>query len=226
MDNAPNQKQKWKKWIPSPLTLILLGLVAYLWFRPPADVSDDNRPAPPWQVTLPDGRLLTSESLKGRVVLVNFWATWCPYCRKEKPVIDDYWKENRARGFEVIAISIDDTPEQLSAWAKKTGYAFMVSPTNHSVSAAFGAVNSVPTSFIIDRDGHIRHKVAGQLHSARLEKLVEPLLELASPPSKKSAISLPSPASGGGAGGLAATGLPSFGSPVDRLVASSEGPQK
>ena len=185
MDNAPNQKPKWKKWTPSPLTLILLGLVAYLWFRPPADVTDDNRPAPPWQVTLPDGRVLSSESLKGRVVLVNFWATWCPYCRKEKPVIDDYWKDNRARGFEVIAISIDDTPEQLSAWAKKTGYAFMVAPTNHSVSVAFGAVNSVPTSFIIDRNGHIRHKVAGQLHSARLKKLVEPLLvpqAAASPP--------------------------------------------
>ncbi len=162
--------------MPSPLTLILLGLVAYLWFRPPADVSDDNRPAPPWQVTLPDGRLLTSESLKGRVVLVNFWATWCPYCRKEKPVIDKYWQANRARGFEVVAISIDDTPEQLIAWAKKTGYAFMAAPTNHTVAAAFGAVNSVPTSFIIDRDGHIRYKIAGQLHSGRLKDLVEPLL--------------------------------------------------
>lgn len=176
MENTPPEKNKWKKWTPSPLTLILLGLVTYLWFRPPADVSDDNRPAPPWQVTLPDGRLLTSESLKGRVVLVNFWATWCPYCRKEKPVIDKYWQANRARGFEVVAISIDDTPEQLSAWAKKTGYAFMAAPTNHTVAAAFGAVNSVPTSFIIDRDGHIRHKIAGQLHSGRLKDLVEPLL--------------------------------------------------
>ena len=176
MENTPLKKERWRKWTPSPLTLILLGLIAYLWFRPPADVSDENRPAPPWQVTLPDGRLLTSESLKGRVVLVNFWATWCPYCRKEKPVIDDFWKDNRARGFEVIAISIDDSPEQIAAWANKTGYAFMAAPTNASVAAAFGAVGSVPTSFILDRDGHIRHKVAGQLHAARLKKLVEPLL--------------------------------------------------
>ena len=176
MDKAPLVIKTLKKWTPSPLTLILLGLVAYLWFRPPADVSDDNRPTPPWQVTLPDGRVLSSESLKGRVVLVNFWATWCPYCRKEKPVIDEYWKDNRARGFEVIAISIDDSPEQIAAWAKKTGYTFMAAPTNASVGAAFGTVNSVPTSFILDRDGHIRHKVAGQLHAARLKKLVEPLL--------------------------------------------------
>ncbi len=181
MDKAPLVIKTLKKWTPSPLTLILLGLVVYLWFRPPADVSDENRPIPPWQVTLPDGRLLSSESLKGRVVLINFWATWCPYCRKEKPVIDEYWKANRARGFEVIAISIDDSPEQIAAWAKQTGYTFMAAPTNASVSQAFGAVSSVPTSFILDRDGHIRHKVAGQLHSARLKKLVEPLLQPRAP---------------------------------------------
>ncbi len=184
-----------KKWTPSPLTLILLGLVAYLWFRPPAEVSDENRAPLPWGVTLPDGRVVTSESLcpqgagrgckdaeastttlKGRVVLVNFWATWCPYCRKEKPVIDEFWKDYRARGFEVVAISIDDSPTQIAAWARETGYTFMAAPTNTSVNAAFGGVSSVPTSFILDRDGHIRHKVAGQLHYARLKALVEPLL--------------------------------------------------
>ncbi|MEQ1591013.1 MAG: TlpA disulfide reductase family protein [Thiobacillaceae bacterium] len=165
-----------KKWTPSPLTLILLGLVAYLWFRPPAEVSDENHAALPWGVTLPDGRVLTGESLKGRVVLVNFWATWCPYCRKEKPVIDEFWKDYQARGFEVIAISIDDSPEKIAAWAADTGYAFVAAPTNMSVSAAFGNVSSVPTSFIIDSDGHIRHKIAGQVHYARLKDLVEPLL--------------------------------------------------
>ena len=64
-----------KKWTPSPPTLILLGLIAYLWFRPPAEVSEENRAAPPWQVTLTDGRALTSEAPKGRVVRVNFWVT-------------------------------------------------------------------------------------------------------------------------------------------------------
>ncbi len=175
-------KQTLKKWTPSPLTLILLGLVAYLWFRPPAEVSEEDRPAPPWAVTLPDGRTLTSDTLKGRVVLVNFWATWCPYCRKEKPVIDRFWKDHRDRGFEVISISIDDTPEQVAAWMQDKDYAFMAAPTNASVAAAFGNVASVPTSFIVDTDGRIRHKIAGQVHYPRLEKLVVPLLPQASQP--------------------------------------------
>jgi thiol-disulfide isomerase/thioredoxin len=165
-----------KKWTPSPVTLILLGLIAWLWFRPPADVSDENRAIPPWQVTLPDGRIVGSESLKGKVVLVNFWATWCPYCRKEMPVIDDFWHDYRGKGFEVVAISIDDTPDKIAAWMKDKDYAFMAAPSNASVAAAFGNVSSVPTSFIVDAAGHIRHKIAGQVSPPRLEKLVTPLL--------------------------------------------------
>ena len=175
-------KQTLKKWTPSPLTLILLGLVAYLWFRPPAEVSEEDWPAPPWAVTLPDGRTLTSDALKGKVVLVNFWATWCPYCRKEKPVIDRFWKDHRDRGFEVISISIDDTPAQITDWMQDKNYAFMAAPTNASVAAAFGNVASVPTSFIVDTDGQIRHKIAGQVHYPRLEKLVVPLLPQARQP--------------------------------------------
>jgi peroxiredoxin len=170
-----------KKWTPGPLTLILLGLIAWLWFRPPAEVSNENRAVPPWQVTLPDGQTLSSDALRGRVVLVNFWATWCPYCRKEKPAIDDFWRDYRDRGFEVVSISIDDPPEKIAAWMHDKGYAFIAAPTNASVAAAFGNVGSVPTSFIVDADGHIRHKVAGQLHYARLEKLVTPLLPAKQP---------------------------------------------
>jgi thiol-disulfide isomerase/thioredoxin len=169
-------RQALKKWTPSPLTLILLGLIVWLWFRPPADVSEENRAAAPWRVTLADGRALTSDELKGKVVLVNFWATWCPYCRKEKPVIDAFWKDTRNKGFEVVSISVDDPPEKIAAWMQDKGYAFMAAPTNASVIAAFGDVGSVPTSFIVDAEGHIRHKIAGQVHYPRLEKLVGPLL--------------------------------------------------
>lgn len=165
-----------KRWTPSPLALILLGLIAYLWFRPPAEVSEENRPTPPWAVTPPDGRTLGSDELKGKVVLVNFWASWCPYCRKEKPVIDAFWKDHRGRGFEVVSISIDDAPDKIAAWMQDKDYAFMAAPTNASVAAAFGPVSAVPTSFIVDAEGRIRHKIAGQVHYPRLEKRVVPLL--------------------------------------------------
>ena len=165
-----------KKWTPSPLTLILLGLVVWLWFRPPAKVSDEDRAAPPWQTVATDGRTVGSASLKGRVVLVNFWATWCPYCRKEMPAIDRFWRDYRGKGVEVVAISVDDPPEKIAAWMKDKGYAFAAAPTDASVTAAFGDIQTVPTSFIVDADGHIRHKISGQVYYGRLEKLIVPLL--------------------------------------------------
>jgi hypothetical protein len=61
------------------------------------------------------------------------------------------------------------------------GYAFMAAPTNASITAAFGNVTSVPTSFIVDTEGHIRHKIAGQVHYPRLENLVTPLLKAPTP---------------------------------------------
>lgn len=158
------------------ITLLLLGAIAYLWFRPPASVTEINRPAGEWAVQLTDGRSLASQQLKGKVVLVNFWATWCPYCRKEKPAIDSFWQSYQMRGFEVVAISVDDPPTKIAAWMQDKGYRFMAAPTNASVTATFGNVSSVPTSFIVDTDGNIRHKIAGQVHYARLEKLVAPLL--------------------------------------------------
>lgn len=172
-----------KKWTPSPLTAILLALIVYLWFRPPADVSEENRPLPPWQVTLTDGRSVGDESLRGKVVLVSFWATWCPYCRKEKPVLDDYWQKHSKDGFELVTISIDDTPAELAAWMRDKGYTHPAATLNASVTNAFGHVASVPTSFVLDRQGRIRHKVGGQMHGARLDELVKPLLAEA-PPSK------------------------------------------
>ena len=171
-----------KKWTPSPLTLILLGLIAWLWFRPPADVSDENHAASAWAVTLPDGQVLSSNSLKGKVVLVNFWATWCPYCRKEKPAIDAFWQDYRGRGFEVISISVDDPPEKIAAWMQDKGYAFMAAPTNASVTTAFGHVSSVPTSFIVDTKGRIRHKSPGKCITPGWKNGSPPLLPVADGP--------------------------------------------
>ena len=94
-------------------------------------------------------------------------------------MIDEFWQDHRNRGFEVVSISVDDPPEKIAAWMRDKGYAFMAAPTNASVMAAFGQVTSLPTSFIVDADGHIRHKIAGQVHYPRLQELVTPLLNTA-----------------------------------------------
>jgi thiol-disulfide isomerase/thioredoxin len=156
-----------KKFIPSPVTLILLGLIAYVWFRPPAWVSDLEQPAP----DLPE-----LAALRGQVVLVNFWATWCPYCRHEMPAMEAYYREHKARGFAIVAYSLDKTQQEVDAFMGAEGYSFPAPLAYGGVEAAFGGVDRLPTSFVVDRQGRIRHKISGQVHAGRLEDLISPLL--------------------------------------------------
>lgn len=174
---------RWKRFLRNHgITLVLLAAFAWFWFRPPATVTDENRVAPAWAVQASDGRALGSELFRGKVVLVNYWATWCPYCLKEMPVIEEFWQAHRARGFEVLAVSVDDPPERVAQYMKEHGYAFPAAPMDPSVYAALGRADSIPTSFVIDRAGVIRHKIDGQVHYPRLEKLILPLLEEAPQP--------------------------------------------
>lgn len=166
-----------KKYRPDWLTLVLLGLIVYAWFRPPAWVSDENRVAPVMQVTLLDGRPISLEQLRGKVVLVNFWATWCPYCRHEMPAMERFYRDYRAQGFEILALSQDDAPEPVRQFMAKEGYHFPVAMAEARHAVAFGGVSRLPTSFIVDKQGRVRHKISGQVHYARLEGLVKPLLD-------------------------------------------------
>ena len=175
--DSPKAASRWKSLLRNHgITLVLLALFTWFWFRPPATITDEHRPAPAWTVQLADGRTLTSEQLKGKVVLVNYWATWCPYCLKEMPVIEEFWQDHRGQGFEVLAVSVDDPPGKVAQYIKEHGYAFAAAPMDPSIYAAFGRAGSIPTSFIVDADGIIRHKIDGQVYYARLEKLVLPLL--------------------------------------------------
>jgi thiol-disulfide isomerase/thioredoxin len=173
---AGNVWARVRKYRPDWLTLVLLGLIVYVWFRPPAWVSDENRVAPEVRVVLLDGRQTSLEQLRGKVVLVNFWATWCPYCRHEMPDMERFYRDYRAQGFEILALSQDDTPELVRQFLVKEGYHFSVAMAEARHAVAFGGVSRLPTSFIVDKQGRVRHKISGQVHYGRLEDLVTPLL--------------------------------------------------
>jgi len=161
-----------KKLTPSPITAILIGLIIYLWFRPPAFV-DELAYAAPDVPTQPGQRL---SDLRGKVALVSFWATWCPYCRHEMPAMQNFYHDNQAEGFEIVAYSLDKTQTEVDAYMREEGYTFLAPLASSEVTTGFGDVSRIPLSFIIDRDGIVRHKIAGQVHPGRLEDLITPLL--------------------------------------------------
>jgi peroxiredoxin len=165
-----------KKWRPDIWTLLVIAAIVYVWFRPPAWVSDLHRSAPDMQVHLLDGQQMSLGQLRGKVVLVNFWATWCPYCRHEMPAMEAFYRDYRERGFEILALSQDDSAAVVEDFMRKENYHFPVAMADVASTAALGEVSRLPTSFVIDKQGVVRHKISGQVHYARLEALVIPLL--------------------------------------------------
>jgi thiol-disulfide isomerase/thioredoxin len=159
----------------SATTLTLLGVITYLWFRPPAWVEDVHQPAPAvsWQTSEGVQRLA---DLSGKVVLVNFWGTWCPFCRMEMPAMQAFYRDWQERGFEIVAFSLDEDRALTDDYMRREGYTFPAPPADDYTRSAFGRVEQVPTSFVVDRQGVIRYRIEGQLHHGRLEDLIGPLL--------------------------------------------------
>lgn len=173
--------QRLRRWRPDWITLLLLAALAYVWFRPPASVSEENRPMPAFALTTLQGATVSPASLRGKVVLLNFWATWCPFCRHEMPAMESFYREHRAAGFDILAISFDDQAATVSGFMRQEGYTFPVA-LNQGLDQRFGGIDRLPTSLIIDRKGHVRHTVRGQVHRGRLDELVLPLLAEPVPP--------------------------------------------
>lgn len=120
-------------------------------------------PAPEFTLRTTDGRTVSLADYKGKVVLVNIWATWCPPCRQEIPSMVNLSNEMKGKDFEILAVSIDDRdlPNALLSFAQeyKMGFPILMD-TDKQVAVAY-KTTGVPESFLVDRDGIIQKKVIG-----------------------------------------------------------------
>ena len=162
----------------------LVVFIGYrIWPQVAAAVGVDTAStvAPAFQLTTLDGRLVSSEQLRGRVVLVNFWATWCPPCRFEMPGFQAVYDRKRDEGFVVLGISTDaGGPDVVKRYLAEHDISYPVAMATGEVVRSFGGTNMLPKSFLIDRQGRLRHEVTGIFASVALEQAVSRLL--AEPP--------------------------------------------
>lgn len=122
---------------------------------------------------------LNLAQLRGKVVLVNFWATSCPGCIHEMPSLVDTWRKYNGRGFETVAVAMEyDPPEYVMNYAQSNKLPFTVAlDTGGAVAQAFGGVVGTPTSFIIDRQGRIVQRYLGEPDFKQVHQLIEAKLQ-------------------------------------------------
>ena len=163
-----------------PLAVVpVLVLLAYGFRTDPRDIPSPllGRPASPFSLTAFDGKPVTLASLHGRVVVVNFWASWCnPACYEEAPSLERAWKAYQDRDVMLIGINIQDKDEPARRFLAQFGHTFPNAPDPAGrVSVDYG-VYGVPETFFIDRKGRVRFKQVGPVSDELLKRHIDTLL--------------------------------------------------
>jgi len=133
-------------------------------------------PAPDFTLPALTGERVQLSHYRGKVVLLDFWATWCKPCRKEIPYFAKLQKNYRSRGLQVIAISMDDSPEPVHSFCNRIHLNYPVVMGNADLGELYGGVLGLPVAFLIGRDGSVYRKHAGATEPAVLQKEIEDLL--------------------------------------------------
>src|SRR5277367_486717 len=163
-------------------SLVVISLVILL-FRGSSSVAGettqikDAKPAPGWELQDLDGKTVRSSDFKGKVLILDFWATWCPPCRAEIPGFIELQKKYSAQGLAVVGVSVDQaSADTVKSFAQKMGMNYPVVLADAKITAAYGGIDGLPTTFIIDRAGRIVKQHLGFTEKSEVEAEIKPLL--------------------------------------------------
>jgi len=147
-------------WIAATMALLLAGGCKSRQEDAPRFATVD-KPAPGFTMTDTNGRNWSLAELRGKVVFINFWATWCPPCRSEMPDMEALNRAMRGKPFQMLTILVNDDPNMARGFLSTLGATFPVLiPTDDGVARAYG-ITGVPETYIIDAEGVLRQKFIG-----------------------------------------------------------------
>jgi thiol-disulfide isomerase/thioredoxin len=170
--------------VPAETASTLDGLVMLMGLEPP---PDGRTPATDFSLPALGGDTIRLAELKGQVVLLNFWATWCPPCRAEMPSMERAYQAYRAQGFRVVAIDYREGPELVEPFVKGLGLTFPIAlDRDGSVTDSKYPTGGLPTTYLIDRQGRAVARRLGYVEwdSAAARALIEALLAEPAAPSE------------------------------------------
>ncbi len=156
------------------LGLPLLAMLAYGFTRDPREIPSPliGRPAPSLAVRLSDGRKVTLADLQGKVVFLNFWASWCPPCRAEAPLLEASWRSHRDQDVVFLGIDMQDREEAAREFLREFSISYPNGLGGDRIAIDYG-VWGVPETFFIDPSGRITHKHIGQLDEETIHAKLE-----------------------------------------------------
>ena len=124
-----------------------------------------------------DGRVIQSADYRGKVVILDFWATWCPPCRKEIPHFVALQSKYRGKGVEVVGLSLDKGgAQEVRPFAEENNVNYTMLIANQETTEAFGGITGIPTTFILDKEGKIAKRFLGYTDPAIFEETIQHLL--------------------------------------------------
>jgi cytochrome c biogenesis protein CcmG/thiol:disulfide interchange protein DsbE len=136
-----------------------------------ANPLPDSKPAPLFELAGIDGKTVKLADLKGKVVLVDFWATWCGPCRKGIPHLISLYDQYKSQGLVVVGVSVDSKGmDPVADFAKKNKISYPIVMSDSKTQRAYGGIPQIPTAFLIDQKGNIRKKYIGYQTREVLEK--------------------------------------------------------
>jgi len=195
LKTANRHKKKNLKRTAPPVGLITMGLgivligIAALFLMPKSDSSASapdeyssvpmavKYDAPELNLTDLAGEPVSLEDYRGQIVLVNLWATWCPPCKAELPVLQEYYEDHRAEGFVILGIDSQEPPSTVENYIKTTNVSYPIWIDEKGEAGEAFSSFSLPASFVIDKEGTVRLAWVGAISKAMLEQYVTPVIQ-------------------------------------------------
>lgn len=145
--------------------------------RPNQTVDSFLAPAPDFSLHSIDGEPIRSTDLRGKVIVINFWATWCPPCTYEIPHLNKLYRRYAEEGLEIIGFSLDRNGlRTVKNYVRENDIAYPIAMATAELVQDFGEIQGIPTSFLIDRKGKIVRKIVGYRSYEHFEKIVREVL--------------------------------------------------
>ncbi len=132
--------------------------------------------APDFALKNPDGKVIKLSDFRGKVVVLNFWGTWCPPCRQELPDFVRVYNNYRNKGMEILGIAVNSKESEVKAMIAEYKITYPVCMGDPKVESLYGGIRAVPTTIIIDRKGNIVSRKIGIIREKEFEEILKQLL--------------------------------------------------